>query len=333
MEVDLGMGTQFDHGPVMVFPSPVINPETLVARLEAAWQRRAALHDQPQTNLYRLVHGFGDDLPGLNIDSAGDLAVIWEQRQDAYDLTVVATWLQQRLSPSAILHKGPRFRGQGGGGVVLHGEITAGEHQVSEAGLRFAIEPLAAQNLGIFIDARPARAWLLDNSAGRIVLNTFAYTGSLGVAALAGWARSCVQVDLQRAQLQRARRNHELNGQAIDDRDLMKADCLRWLRRSKRQVGGLILDPPPRLPGRRQGDPQAWHTLVRHGSVLLESGGWLLGLLNRRGLDQATWESKVIASAAQVDVRLEPFWRGESGDDFWEPDRENRLRMTAFRRA
>ena len=113
----------------------------------------------------------------------------------------------------------------------------------------------------------------------------------------------------------------------------MKADCLRWLRRSKRQVGGLILDPPPRLPGRRSGDPQAWNSLFRHGAPLLEKGGWLLGLLNRRGLTRLDWENSVVRTADEVGVVLEPFWRGQSGEDFWEPDAESRLRATAFRRA
>jgi 23S rRNA (cytosine1962-C5)-methyltransferase len=317
----------------MVFTSATINPETLVERLDAAWERRAALRADAGTDLFRLVHGFGDQLPGLNIDCAGDLVVIWERRQDAYDLSMVADWIEQRLAPVAVLHKGVRFGKDGGGGAVLRGEMPAGECCVIEAGLRFALQPLAAQNLGIFIDSRPVRAWLQKNSADRIVLNTFAYTGSLGVAARAGGARGCVQVDLQRAQLQRARRNHELNGQSIDDRDLMKADCLRWLRRRKRQVGGLILDPPPRLPGRRSGDPQAWKALVCGGAPLLEEGGWLLAMLNRRGLSREDWEASIVGAAAEAGVSLTPFWKGTSGDDFWEPDPECRLRATAFRRA
>ena len=47
--------------------------------------------------------------------------------------------------------------------------------------------------------------------------------------------------------------------------------------------GGIILDPPPRLPGKRRKDPQAWNLLVSSAAPLLEPGGWLLALLNRQG--------------------------------------------------
>ena len=315
----------------MVSSRVAINPETLIERLQAAGDRRAGLADEQATNLYRLVHGYGDQLPGLNIDWAAGLAVIWEMKAQVYDVDLVVEWLEARYAPTAIIHKGSSF-GQAGG-AILRGELEQPVWHVCEQGLHFAIEPLAAQNLGIFIDARPVRAWLQKHSHGRFILNTFAYTGSLGVAARAGGARGCIQVDLQAAQLERARRNHELNDQAVDDRDLMKADCLRWLRRRKGKVGGIILDPPPRLPGRRKGDPQAWTNLVRSAAVLLESDGWLLGMLNRRGFARSDWEERVLEAAAKVGVQLEPTWRATSGDDFWEQDVDSRLRVTAFQRV
>lgn len=314
----------------MVSSRLAINPEILIDRLHAAGDRREGLADREQTNLYRLVHGYGDHLPGLNIDWAAGLAVIWEMKTEVYDLDLIVEWLNRRYAPAVIIHKGLAF-GQSGG-IVVHGNLKQPIWRVCEHGLHFAIEPLAAQNLGIFIDARPVRQWLRQHSQDRLILNTFAYTGSLGVAARAGGARGCVQVDLQGAQLERARRNHELNQQVVDDRDLMKADCLRWLRRRKGQVGGIILDPPPRLPGRRKGDPQAWMNLIRSSAGLLESEGWLLGMLNRRGLARADWEALVVEAAATVGVGLEVIWRTTSGDDFWEDNPEARLRVAVFRR-
>ena len=315
----------------MVSSRLAINPETLIERLQAAGDRREGLAIKEETNLYRLVHGYGDQLPGLNIDWAAGLAVIWEMKTQVYDLDLIVEWLNRRYAPQAVIRKGLAF-GQSGG-VLVHGELERPVWKVCEQGLHFAIEPLAAQNLGIFIDARPVRSWLRQHSQGRLVLNTFAYTGSLGVAARAGGARGCVQVDLQGAQLERARRNHELNDQVVDDRDLMKADCLRWLRRRKGQVGGIILDPPPRLPGRRKGDPQAWTNLVRSSAALLEPDGWLLGMLNRRGFSREEWETRVLEAATKVGVQLEPTYRTTSGDDFWEENIDSRLRVTVFRRV
>jgi 23S rRNA (cytosine1962-C5)-methyltransferase len=310
-----------------------LSSKALETLLATAWQKRVDLHADETTNLYRLVHGFGDGLPGLNIDKVGDCAVIWEQRIDAYDIEAVSAWLKREMAPSVILHKGPRFRDQDAGGVCLHGELKSDELRVVELGLHYSLEPLAAQNLGIFIDARPVREWLKSNSSGRHILNTFAYTGSLGVAARSGGATSCVHVDLQRAQLQRARINHALNDQALDDRDLVRADCLRLLAKTKRNYGGIILDPPPRLPGKRKGDPQAWRNLVRRAAPLLAEDGWLLCLLNRRGLSREHWQARIIEAAAEVDVDFELFYNATSGEDFAEPDEGARLRIAAFRRG
>ena len=315
----------------MVLDAQHINPETLWQRLEAAADRRIDLPQREATNVYRLVHGFGDQLPGMNLDWANGLAVVWEMQPGRYDLATVTRWLNERFSPMAVIHKG-RALGRSGG-AVLSGVLRDPEWLVEEQGLTFALEPLAAQNLGLFLDARPVRRWLMDHSQGRLVLNTFAYTGSLGVAARAGGAQGCIQVDLQAAQLERARRNHALNGQRIDDRDLMKADVLRWLRKRRRLAGGIILDPPPRLPGKRRKDPQAWNLLVSSAAPLLEPGGWLLALLNRRGVDQAQWEAQVIETASAQGVEFVPFWRATSGDDFHEPNQDARLRVSAFRRV
>ena len=67
----------------MVSSRLAINPEILIDRLHAAGDRREGLADREQTNLYRLVHGYGDHLPGLNIDWAAGLAVIWEMKNNS----------------------------------------------------------------------------------------------------------------------------------------------------------------------------------------------------------------------------------------------------------
>jgi 23S rRNA (cytosine1962-C5)-methyltransferase len=307
----------------------------LEAVLDVAWARRAALHSDPQTDCYRLLHGHGEAAAGLVIERFASCVVIQQSGAADYPLAVIVAWLRARLDPAVIIHKGARFRGaKTPWGACLHGHMVAAEEVlVREAGLRFAVQPLAAQNTGLFLDARPVRAWLQEHAGGGIWLNTFAYTGSLGVAARAGGARGCVQVDLQRAQLARAARNHQLNGQQTDARDLLRADCLRLFRRSKRQLAGIILDPPPRLPGRRGADPQAWDELIAGAAPLLQPGGIVLCLLNRRGHRRAAWEAGLIATAQSAGVRLAIHWRGESGIDFVEADSDDKLRITALIRT
>ena len=83
-----------------------------------------------------------------------------------------------------------------------------------EEGLRFRLRAGAGPSPGLFLDQRRNRAWVRDRARGARVLNLFAFTGSFGIAALAGGAREVVQNDVSRAHLARARENAALNGLA-----------------------------------------------------------------------------------------------------------------------
>ena len=99
-------------------------------------------------------------------------------------------------------------------------EILYGESKtrviVEENGLKFEILLGKQQNTGLFLDMQPLRVWLRENSKDKKVLNLFSYTCSLSVAALAGGARSVVNVDLSKTSMRWGERNHDLNGQDKD---------------------------------------------------------------------------------------------------------------------
>ena len=63
---------------VLSFRDIVIDDEFWTSRLQSALQMRLAIGvaDNPQNNTYRLVHGEGDNLPGLIVDVYGDTAVM-----------------------------------------------------------------------------------------------------------------------------------------------------------------------------------------------------------------------------------------------------------------
>lgn len=80
-----------------------------------------------------------------------------------------------------------------------------------ESGLRYHLALARNQNHGFFLDMKPGRDWMRTNAAGQRVLNLFAYTCSLSVAAIAGGAESVVNLDMASGALATGRRNHELN--------------------------------------------------------------------------------------------------------------------------
>jgi 23S rRNA (cytosine1962-C5)-methyltransferase len=207
---------------------------------------------------------------------------------------------------------------------------------VRELGLRFAVELWQPRNPGLFLDARPARAWIRGHSEGRRVLNLFAFTGSLGIAAAAGGARGVTHVDSQKRALARCRDNHDHNGLHIDDRDLVRVNVYQHLRRAsaqRRQFDAIIADVPPESYASRRNDrtPGARGVAGLAASMtrMLAPGGWMLCFFHHGG-ERGEREAEVLRAA---DAPLEIAWRGGSGPDFPEADLRRSLRLTAFARA
>ncbi len=130
-------------------------------------------------------------------------------------------------------------------GRVLHGRHPATE--LRENGVCYAIDLLLQQDDSFYIDNRNLRGWLVANARDWQVLNTFAYTGSLGIAALAGGAARVLQTDRNPAYLKLAGKSLALNGfdparQELEAYDFFKVASK--LRALGAQFDAVILDPP-----------------------------------------------------------------------------------------
>jgi 23S rRNA (cytosine1962-C5)-methyltransferase len=118
---------------------------------------------------------------------------------------------------------------------------------IREHGVRYAIDLLMNQDASFYLDTRLLRRWLIDHSEGKRVLNTFAYTGSLGVAARAGGAARVLHTDLNRRFLNVAKASYALNGFLVEKRDFQAQDffsIVRGLKLRGERFDTVILDPP-----------------------------------------------------------------------------------------
>jgi 23S rRNA (cytosine1962-C5)-methyltransferase len=292
------------------------------------------LHDDEATNAYRLFHGWQEGCHGLEIDRYGAAALV-SYKSHVTDVDQAFEVLAELHDFEVIVAK-PR----GGEPVAVRGSVPEGSIEVREHGLRFVVEPWRPGNPGLFLDARAARAWIRANAAGRRVLNLFSFSGSLGVAAAAGGALSVTHVDMQRGSLERCRANHRLNGLALDDRDLMRANVYQHLRKSaagRRRFGAVIMDPPPITPSQhsdRTPGGRGLATLAPLAARMLAPDGWMLCFFHRSShrdaSDRSAREAEVLAAAERP---LEIMWRGESGPDFPESEPGYKLMLTAFRAA
>ena len=220
-------------------------------RLEAALTARAPLVDAAHETAFRLFNGHLEGDPRWVIDAYGRTAVVYRHgTTDDAGLGAVLETLRARLPWLAAIVVKEReglydarrrrvaFRAAGSDGP---------DTRVSEHGVRYAVDPLLNQDAGFYLDTRELRRWLLDHAGGKTVLNTFAYTGSLGVAALAGGAARVLQTDLNPRFLDVAQASTALNGLPVDRRDFVARDFFSFARGAKlrgERFDVAILDPP-----------------------------------------------------------------------------------------
>ena len=207
----------------------------------AAIRRRETLFSDLETNAYRLFNGFYEGCPEFSIDRYGNTAVIlWtgkhavpsaEEIQSLAHLCIdtvpgIETVLfKNRYSPDPEEKKG----------TLIVGENPA--KNIHEWGVSYPLELRLNKDCGFYLDSALLRRWLIQNAAGKRVLNTFAYTGSLGDAATAGGALSVTQTDLNRNYLSARNSSQEyLFGDFFH--------VMASLRRSNRLFDIIVLDPP-----------------------------------------------------------------------------------------
>lgn len=201
----------------------------------------------------RIFHGRGQLYPGLEhicIDWFKPVVLITAYSEIADPSSLLEAILAAdrfKLIKSVVLQK--RYEKGAPVELLLGDELL--QPVVKEAGLRFEVHPGAQQNTGLFLDMCPLRAWLQENSEGKNVLNLFAYTCSLSVAAMAGGASGVTNVDMSKPSIRWGEKNHQLNGQDLRRVKSIPHNLFKSWGRIK-QFGRydlVIIDPPTRQRG------------------------------------------------------------------------------------
>lgn len=223
-------------------------------RVREAYQVRKALGltDSQETTCYRLVHGEGDNLPGLIVDMYGTTAVIQAHSVGMYVArTEIAEALKTVYGPNkltAVYDKSagtiPPKSGIEAVDGYLFGTSSAANTVVKENGNGFRANWEDGQKTGFFIDQRENRALVARYARGRRVLNTFCYTGGFSVYALQGGAAAVDSVDSSEKAVKLCSENIGLANPAVPHREIA-ADALAFVREMPENAYDLvILDPP-----------------------------------------------------------------------------------------
>ena len=250
----LGVG-HFQIGSIAVrmlsFDNRPIDNAFWKERIGKAYEmRRTTLLDHlADNNIYRLVHGEGDMLPGLIIDVYNHTAVVQahsvgmhKQREDIAKALVevlgnnvenVYYKSETTLPYKANLHEKEGF---------LIGNTN--ENVAKENGLQFHIDWLKGQKTGFFVDQRENRHLLEKYAKGRRVLNLFCYTGGFSVYALRGGAEYVCSIDSSEKAIELTRQNVALNFPDTSRHEAYAEDAFKYLQQNAADYDLMVLDPP-----------------------------------------------------------------------------------------
>ena len=236
---------------VLSFSDIAIDDDFWRRRLQSALDMRISIGiaDNPQNNTYRLVHGEGDNLPGLVIDCYGETAVMQAH-------SVGMHVCRETIARQLIEVMGDRIKN-----VFYKSETTlpykadlgqengfiyggSDDNTAVENGLRFHVDWLKGQKTGFFVDQRENRSLLEHYAKGKSVLNMFCYTGGFSFYAMRGGAKLVNSVDSSAKAIELTRQNVELNFPGDARHEAFCEDAFKFLDAADGRYDLIILDPP-----------------------------------------------------------------------------------------
>lgn len=283
-------------------------------RIKSAYDLRNSLGlvDNPETNIYRLVHAEGDNLPGLIIDyyagncvvqchSAGmykDIDLIRDAIISVYRKKINSIYLKSE----ATLPK--NFEGYQGDGF-LHG--TAEMPVVSvEYGNQFNINWITGQKTGFFIDQRENRALIAKYSKGKKMLNTFCYSGGFSIYALNNGASKVHSLDSSQKAIDLTEENVALGKFKAGLHKSFVEDTMEFIKDLKEDYDIIILDPPAFAKHRKakHNAIQGYKRLNAHAMRQIKPGGIIVTFSCSQVVDKILFNNTIIAAAIAAERKV-----------------------------
>ncbi len=298
---------------VLSFQDITIDQGFWKGRLQSALDVRIAIGmaDNPENNTYRLVHGEGDELPGLVIDCYGDTAVMQAHsvgmhvsRMAVKDALIDV--MGERIHH--IYYKSETTLPYNAELGQENGFIYGGNADdiAMENGLRFHIDWLRGQKTGFFVDQRENRKLLERYAKGKSVLNMFCYTGGFSVYALRGQAALVHSVDSSAKAIELTKENVALNFPGDKRHEAFCDDAFKHLDSHDQHYDLMVLDPPAFAKHRAalKNALKGYTRLNVKGLQRIKPGGILFTFSCSQVVTKDQFRAAVFTAAAQAKRRV-----------------------------
>ena len=293
---------------MLTFDEETIDRAFWQKRLTEAFNLRKALRltGREDNNIYRLVHGEGDRLPGLVVDVYGRTAVMQAHsvgmhvcREDiAAALVAASDGLIENVyykSETTLPFKADLNQENG----FLVGDDKG--NIATENGLKFHIDWLRGQKTGFFVDQRENRSLLEHYAQGRNVLNMFCYTGGFSVYAMRGNANLVHSVDSSAKAIELTRANAELNFPGDKRHEAFAEDAFKFLEQAGSNYDLIVLDPPA-FAKHKDALPRALKGYTRLNAIAfkkIKPGGIIFTFSCSQAVNKEQFRLAVFTAAAQ----------------------------------
>jgi len=318
----IGVG-HFQIGSIIVrilsFSDVPIDADFWQSRLKAAWAVREAIGvirpegdgvsttGETVNTTYRLVHGEGDNLPGLIVDVYGTTCVLQAHSVGMHvSRFAIADALRAVMGEKidSIYYKSETtlpFKAElGQENGFLYGDTD--NNIAIENGLKFHIDWLRGQKTGFFIDQRENRSLLEYYAKGRSVLNMFCYTGGFSVYAMRGGAKMVHSVDSSAKAVELTNENIALNFPGDNRHAAICEDAFKYLDDNDGKYDLIVLDPPAFAKHRSalKNGLRGYTRLNVKGFERIKKGGILFTFSCSQVVTKENFRQAVFTAAAQA---------------------------------
>lgn len=303
---------------VLSFDADVMSPDFWTEMLSRALQVRVScgLHpvageDEVSTNCYRLVHGEGDNLPGLIIDYYDGVCVMQAHSAGMFRAKMQISDALQKVygdELKAVYDKSSGTAPFKAGLDLVDGylyrrpDFVADELTVLENGHKFIVNWTEGQKTGFFLDQRDNRELVGRMSKGRNVLNLFCYTGGFSIYALADGALHVDSVDSSRKAMMMVDRNVAENGFDPSRHTSLCCDAIEYLKEVPEGKYDLMIVDPPAFAKHRGALKNALRAYQRLNAAAISKvapGGFIFTYSCSQVVDKESFALAVFSAAAQ----------------------------------